>query len=111
MPELEYAEMFGCDTARVRTVSGRRFLILGWNRTTRGEADYWEKDGERVDFDYLEEKAVASGDTDDELMASAVEYKRLTGMTMIEYLSEVTGVDLACDDPEFIDLLETLDHA
>lgn len=70
-----FREMFDCDEVRITKPCNRLFLILGWNRRTKkGE---WLRNGEPIQFGYLEEKAVASGDTEEELVESAEEYKRV----------------------------------
>ncbi len=81
-------EIIDCDTARISTPCGKMFLVIGFKRNTKDDDGQWFKDGERCDFDYIAEKTVASGDTEEELLASVREYKRLCGMTMVEYLRE-----------------------
>jgi hypothetical protein len=71
--EKRYALQFKCDNARIRKVGGTWFLCLGWNRRSEGQ---WFKNGEPFNFDYLEEKVVASGKTMKELIASAEKYRR-----------------------------------
>ncbi len=78
-----------CDTARIINPLGKRFLVIGFNRNTKDNKNYWwERNGKRYDFDYVEEQVIASGNTEDELIASAKEYKRLCNITMEEYLLE-----------------------
>ena len=77
--------LFGCDTARVTVPCGKLFLIAGWNRRSEGE---WLVNGTPHTFDYVEEKCLASGANWRELRKSCREYKRLEGMTMMEYLTE-----------------------
>jgi hypothetical protein len=84
-------EIIDCDTARISTPAGKMFLVIGFNRNTKDDKGQWMKDGEPYDFDYVAEQTVASGETEDELLASALEYKRLCGMTMEEYLRELTA--------------------
>ena len=84
--------MFACDAVRIyRALDGKQFLILGWNRNTATDSDtgQWYKNGQAIDFNYLEEKVIASGYSVDELMASAREYKRISALTMEEYLKEL----------------------
>jgi hypothetical protein len=71
-------EMFGCDAARISKPLDRLFLIIGYRRHSVGE---WMRNGEPFDFHYTEEKCVASGNTEEELLTSAKEYKRLSGLT------------------------------
>lgn len=87
--ERRFKRMFGCDTARIVTPCGKMFLIIGWKKHTRNLKDRaWYKNGKRFDFEYTEEHCIASGTTMKELTASAKEYKRLCGMSMLDYLRE-----------------------
>ena len=70
-------EIIDCDTARISTPANKMFLVIGSNRNTKDDEGQWTKDGEPYDFDYVEERVVASGETEDELIASAREYKRM----------------------------------
>ncbi len=87
----EAVELLGCDTARTIVTSTKRFLVVGYNRHSRGE---WRCNGQPYSFDYVEEHAVASGRTWTELRASMLEYKRLAGLTVEEYLIEEVGKKL-----------------
>ena len=80
-----------CDTARISKPCNRMFLIIGFNRNTKDDEWPWYRNGEQYDFDYVREQVVASGDTEEELLRSTREYKRLCGITMEEYLSESTA--------------------
>ena len=83
-----FTKLFDCDTARIVEYN-TKFLIIGWNRNTAQDSSAeWFRNGERFNFDYVEEKVVAQGRTDAELTASAKRYKRLLGMTALEYLTE-----------------------
>jgi hypothetical protein len=84
-----FVRMFGCDTARISKPRGKLFLIIGHNRNTRDDAGRWFKNGEPIHFDYVKEKVIASGDTPDELMESAKEYKRLLRMSRADYFRAV----------------------
>lgn len=75
----KFVEMFGCDAARIITPCGRPFLIIGFNRNTRQDTGQWTRNGEPIEFDYLQETVIASGDTEAELIESAKKYKRLLG--------------------------------
>lgn len=90
--EARFKRMFECDTVRISSPCGKHFLIIGFNRNTKDDEGRWYKDGKPIHFDYVAEKVIASGDTMKELIASAKEYKRLTQMTMTEYLKEVCGL-------------------
>ena len=83
-----------CDTARISMPGGELFLIIGFNRNTKDDPGQWCKDAcgmEPVnDWDYVEEKVVASGQTEYELIKSAEEYKKLCGITILEYLKQET---------------------
>lgn len=82
---------FKCDTARIATYSGKRFLIIGWNRNTANDSGcgYTTSNGKRVDYNYIEEKCIASGRTYAELTASAKEDKRLRGLSWEKYFEEI----------------------
>lgn len=84
-------EIVGCEVGRIAKPYGRMFFIAGWKKRSEGE---WLRNGEPWKFDYVQEKVVASGETEAELLESAREYKRLTGVTMLQYLQEKTGVQL-----------------
>lgn len=100
-PELsaKCMEIVECDTSRIRKfdspIDGKMFLVIGFNRNTKDDSGQWCKDAlgkEPIpDWDYVEEKVVASGKTEEELIESAKEYKRLCGMTMTEYLTEIAN--------------------
>lgn len=83
-----FIRMFGCDTARISKPCGKLFLVIGWNRNTKDGPGQWTKNGEPIDFDYLQEKVIASGNTEAELIESAKEYKRLQGMTWADYFRD-----------------------
>ena len=81
---IRFTRMFGCDKARIVKAGGLRFLVIGWNRRSVGE---WVKtwitaDGapqhSEFNFNYVEEKVIASGRTDSQLLQSAKQYKALT---------------------------------
>lgn len=84
----KFVAMFDCDTARISRYGGEMFLVIGRNRNTRDDPGQWTRDGEPWHFDYVKETVIASGRTAEELVASAEEYKRLSGITMEEYLAE-----------------------
>ncbi len=86
-----YAEMFDCDQFRIYRGTGKMFLILGWKRNTKDDDGQWCKDWEQLDYDYIKEEVVASGETEAELLESAREYKRLSGMSIEDYLLECVG--------------------
>ena len=98
-PELssKCMEIVECDVARIRQFQdGKMFLIIGFNRNTKDDLgqSYRNYDFEKggldpiPDRDYVEEKVVASGETESELIKSAERYKKLCGMTMLEFLAE-----------------------
>jgi len=85
--------MFDADTARITRPLGRMFLVIGSKRNTKNDLGQWARDGEPFDFEYTEEKVIASGYTEEELIASAEKYKRLLNITMEEYLAEAAQAD------------------
>lgn len=80
-----------CDTARISKPLDKMFFIIGFNRNTKDDEGQWIKNGKPFDFNYVTESVVASGNTEDELIASCKEYKRLSEMTMEEYLKKLTA--------------------
>ena len=80
MDTTPFIQMFGCDTARIVEPMDKLFLIIGTRRNTKDdppEHGKWFKNGEPINFDYTEEKVIASGNTEAELMKSAKAYKQL----------------------------------
>jgi hypothetical protein len=74
-----FVKMLGCDTARISKPMGKLFLIIGTRRNTKAdppEHGKWFKNGEPIDFDYIEEHVIASGGTEAELLESARAYRR-----------------------------------
>ena len=81
--------MFDChDSIRIEQPMNSLFLIVGRRRHTKDDklSAWIGESGERVDFEYLEEHCVASGETPQELIISALDYKRLSNMSMKEFL-------------------------
>lgn len=78
-PELskKCMEIVECDTARIAKYDDF-YLIIGFNRNTKDNLGQ-------------EEKCVASGKTEDDLIKSAKRYKKLCEMTMEEYLTEIVN--------------------
>lgn len=74
----ECREIIECDTARISKPDKRMFLIIGFRKNTKNDEGEWIKNNKRIDFDYVKESVVASGETAQELIESAREYKRLS---------------------------------
>lgn len=74
-----FIKLLGCDTARISIPFGKYFLIIGTRKRTKDDRKnrQWCKNNGLTDFEYIEERVVASGDTLEELMESARGYKRL----------------------------------
>lgn len=88
-PELSYKcmEIIKCDTARI-SKHDKLFLIIGFNKSTKDDPGQWvDENGNKKDWDYVQEKVVANGETEEELIKSAEDYQRLCGMTIFEYLN------------------------
>lgn len=66
------------------------FVVAGWDRNTKDDLGQWFCDGKAVDFSYLEERCIASGRTEDELIASVEHYKKLLNMTWDDYFKSLT---------------------
>lgn len=80
------------DTVWISSPCGRMFLIIGHKRHTKDDHGQWvDQDGTARDWEYISEKVIASGNTDDELVDDAKRYKRLEHMTWDEYFAEVTA--------------------
>jgi len=77
------------DVARISKLMGRMYLFIGFKKNTKDDVGQWLKNGEPIDFDYLEEKIIASGDNEEELIESVKKYKRLCGMSWEEYFKAV----------------------
>ena len=84
----ECRKIIKCDTARISQPLEKMFLVIGFNRNTKDDKGQWIKNDKEIDFDYVHEITVVSGNTEDELIASAKEYVRLSKMTMEDYLRE-----------------------
>ena len=86
-------QLLGCDEARISKPRNKMFLIVrNWKNTEDDMGSYWinEKE-ERIDFKYLEEKVVASGNTEEELLESVYEYKRFCDMSSLGRLCPRCG--------------------
>jgi hypothetical protein len=82
-------KLFGCDTARLSKPLGKMFLIVGYAKSTKTSGGTWIRhDGERIDFDYTEEKCIASGVTVKELAHCMRRYKKLEGLNCLEAIEK-----------------------
>ena len=90
---MRFSYMFDCyDSVRISHGSNKYFLIIGVTRNTKDNPSYQTlRNGEQWDYDYVDEKCIASGQTEDEVIKSAIEYKRLCNMTMGEYIKELVA--------------------
>jgi hypothetical protein len=82
-------EIIPCDTARISKPLGTMYLIIGFNRNTKNNHGQWIKDGKPIDFDYVEEHVVASGNTEEELISSCEKYAGLSVVSLGEYLTRI----------------------
>ncbi len=79
-----------CDSARISRPLKTMYLIIGFKRNTKDDhTSQYLKNGEPFDFEYMEERVIAHGNTEEELLASVKEYKRLCGITWEEYFKEI----------------------
>jgi hypothetical protein len=78
------------DTCRISKLGDTMYLIIGFNRNTKDNTDsfYVNEKDERIDFNYVEEKVVASSKTTKELIESTKLYQRLCGMSFLDYINE-----------------------
>lgn len=96
------------DNIRISDPVDTMFAIVGEETSTGDDTGQWTRfdpdEGEYkdIDFNYLDETIVASGDTVDEIMESAKHYKRLQDMSYEEYLKEKLEID-DDDSPTIID--------
>ena len=86
--------MFKCDTARIIETGDMLFLVIGHKKNTCQDSGVqWLKNGELFDFEYVAESCIASGKTLAELKKSAREYKRISNMTMQQFLKHIVSGD------------------
>ena len=80
-------ELIPCDIVEIECVGGKLFCIIGFRRSTKDDTtSYYEKDGERYDFDYIDRSTIASGKNEPELIDSIRTYAKVSKMTMDEFL-------------------------
>lgn len=92
-----FCKLLQCDSARISKFPDKIYLIIGFKKHTKDNRDsYAEKNGERFDYEYLEEHCVASGKDEEELIKSAKHYKKLCGITMEEFIA--SGMKLEYND-------------
>lgn len=91
--------MFNCDTARISKPVGKMFLIVGMNKNTLKErtkdpsVGVWtDGNGNTIDFDYVDEKIVASGHDFKSLMKDAKYFKQLLRMSWTDYLKKFFNI-------------------
>ena len=84
-------DIIECDTAKISRINGIIFLIIGFNRNTKDDTDgVWiDEDGNEKNWNYVDEKVVASGNTESGLLSSLREYVLLCKMTTAEYLNKL----------------------
>jgi hypothetical protein len=86
--ENKFKKMLGCDSARISNPLGNKlFLIIGYKKHTKDDiySQWVDGKGDRIDFEYMEEKVIASGKNIEELIESAKYYKKLQNMSWEEY--------------------------
>jgi hypothetical protein len=81
-------DLFGADHDRISAPQETMFAIVGYLCSTEDDAGQWTKNGEPIDFEYHSEHIVGSGETFQELREAVRDYKRLTMLSMEEYLAE-----------------------
>lgn len=89
-------KLIQCDTARIShpNSESKMFFIIGYNRNTVNDEGQWIKNGEPIDFDYVQEQVIASGYTEEELIESVKEYTKIIDMKIEDYLKEYHGIDI-----------------
>ncbi len=78
-----------CDTARISKPLDKMFLIIGFNCNTLDDNTQSFFNGVKRDYEYVQESAVASGYTKEELIESTKEYHRLCGVTWEQYFEDL----------------------
>ena len=75
---------------RLTPVGDKIFLILIRTMTTKKMGGFFwvDENGIRKDFNYAREQVVASGKTDEELLASVEYYVKLSNMNTTDFLEE-----------------------
>lgn len=90
------------DEIRISRFFDTMFALVGNEVSTEDGPGQWvdkrrEGPDKEVDFEYLKETLVASGDTVQELWKSTLDYRRIEPMTQEEYLVEVFGEEIDDD--------------
>lgn len=72
------------DFARISCPGGEKmFLIVGDVKNTKdGSGQWYNQDGEKLDWDYIDEHVVASGCNTKELISDMRKYKRLNALSL-----------------------------
>ena len=93
----KFKKIFKCDSVRILQPSNKMFLIIGYKKNTKDDIYVWyTQNGRLKNFDYIEEKVIASGHNEKELLISAKEYKRLCNINMLDYLKKtIPGFKIA----------------
>jgi hypothetical protein len=88
--ENKFKKMFRCDSVRISNPMNKFFLIIGYKKHTKDDtlSYYSDGDGNRIDFEYIDEQIIASGKNIKELIMSAKYYKSLQGMSWEEYFKK-----------------------
>jgi len=89
--EKKLKRILKCDTIRISApLKKRKFVIIGFNKNTAADkTSYWSDGNKRIDFDFVEEHTVASGNNQKEILKSAREYVRLSKLSWFEYFEEL----------------------
>lgn len=82
-----------CDHIRITRPIKKMYLIIGFDRNTNNDGSFGEWRNEKnkaLHFDYIETHVIASGYTEKELIQSVKEYTRLQGISIEDYIKELT---------------------
>lgn len=83
----KFKRMFKCDSVRISKPYDTMFIVIGFKKNTKDRSEgVWFQNGEPLDFDYIEEKVIATGKTEEELIKSAKFFKKIQNMSMNEFL-------------------------
>ena len=73
----KFKRMFKCDAVRISRPMKKLFLIIGFRRHTKDDKlrEWTDGYGNRIDFEYIHDTVIASGNDEKELIESAKEFK------------------------------------
>ena len=85
----KYKDIIGYDTARIEKVNDKLFFIIGYNKNTKSDKYKCFKNGKQWDYDYCDEKVIASGTTNADLEHDLQEYIRISRLSQTDWIKEI----------------------